>query len=77
MYFKWNRKYLCQTSNSRSKTVGIVYEPPDQTMFLEILSNSLNLLNRNLYHNGSALGEKNKNIIKGVNKVSSETEKCL
>ena len=26
-------------------TVGIVYKPPDQTSFLEILSNSLNSLN--------------------------------
>ena len=26
-------------------TVGIVYKPPDQTRFLEILSNSLNSLN--------------------------------
>ena len=65
-------------------TVGIVYKPPDQTRFLEILSNSLNSLNMlseewhilgdlniNLYHNGSTLGEENKNIIKGANKVSS------
>ena len=64
-------------------TVGIVYKPPDQTRFLEIMSNSLNLLNIlseewhilgdlniNLYHNGSILGEENKNIIKGTNKVS-------
>ena len=47
-------------------TVGIVYKPPDQTRFVEILSNSLNSLNMfskewhilgdliiNLYHNGS------------------------
>ena len=70
-------------------TVGIVYKPPDQTRFLEILSNSLNSLNMsseewhilgdlniNLYHNGSTLGE-NKNIIKGANKVSSETKRYL
>ena len=54
-------------------TVGIVYKPPDQTWFLEILSNILNSLNMlseechilgdlniNLYHNGSTLGEDNK-----------------
>ena len=61
-------------------TVRIVYKPPDQTKFLEILSNSLNSLkmlseewhilgdlNINLYHNGSTLGEGNKNIIKAAN----------
>ena len=61
-------------------TVRIVYKPPDQTNFLEILSNSLNSLkmlseewhilgdlNINLYHNGSTLGEGNKNIIKAAN----------
>ena len=71
-------------------TVGIIYKPPDQTRFLEILSNSLNLLNMlreewhilgnlniNSYHNGSTSGEENKNIIKGTNKVSSETKKYL
>ena len=71
-------------------TVGIVYKPPDQTRFLEILSNRLNLLNMlseewhiledlnmNLYYNGSTLGEENRNIIKGANKVSSETKKYL
>ena len=70
---------------TKSITVGIVYKPPDQTRFLEILSNSLNLLNMlseewhilgdlniNLYYNGSKLGEENKNIIKGANKVSSK-----
>ena len=70
-------------------TVGIVYKPPDQTRFLEILSNSLNSLNMSseewhilgdlniiLYHNGSTLGE-NKNIIKGANKVSSQTKRYL
>ena len=70
--------------------VGIIYKPPDQTRFLEILSDSLNSLNMlseewhilgdlniNLYHNGSTLGEENKNIIKGANKVSSETKKYL
>ena len=31
-------------------------------------------LNINLYHNGSTLEEENKNIIKGANKVSSETK---
>ena len=59
-------------------TVGIVYEPPDQTRFLEILLDSLNPLNMlseechipgdlniNLYQNGSILEEENKNIIKG------------
>ena len=34
-------------------------------------------LNINLYHNGSTLEEENKNIIKGANKVSSETKKYL
>ena len=34
-------------------------------------------LNVNLYQNGSILGEENKNIIKGANKVSSETNKYL
>ena len=71
-------------------TVGIVYKPPDQTRFLKILSNSLNLLNMlseewhivgdlniNLYQNGSTLGEENKNIIKDTNKVSSKTKKYL
>ena len=33
-------------------------------------------LNINLYHNGSTLGDENKNI-KGANKVSSETKKYL
>ena len=74
---------------ARPITVGIVYKPPDQRRFLEILPNSLNLLNMsseewcilgdlniNLYHNGSTLGE-NKNIIKGANKVSSETKRYL
>ena len=28
----------------------------------------------NLYQNGSTLGEENRNIIKGANKVSSETK---
>ena len=59
-------------------TVGIVYEPPDQTRFLEILLDSLNSLNMlseechipgdlniNLYQNGSIFEEENKNIIKG------------
>ena len=32
-------------------------------------------LNINLHQNGSTLGEDNKNIIKGANKVSSETKK--
>ena len=71
-------------------TAGIVYKPPDQTRFLEILSNGLNLLNMlseewhiledlniNLYHNGLKLGKENKNIIKGANKVSSEAKKYL
>ena len=71
-------------------TAGIVCKPPDQTRFLEILSDSLNSLSRlskernilgdlniNLYQNGSILGEENKNIIKGKNKVSSETKKYL
>ena len=31
----------------------------------------------NLYQTGSTLGEQNKNIIKGANKVSSETKKYL
>ena len=34
-------------------------------------------LNRNLHQNGSTLGEDKKNIIKGANKVSSETKKYL
>ena len=64
-------------------TVGIVYKPPDQTRFLEILSNNLSShimlgkewnilgdLNINIYQNGSTLGEENKNIIKGANKAS-------
>ena len=62
--------------------------PPDQTSFLEILSNSLTSLNMfnkewhilgdlniNLYQNGSILGEENKNIIKDANKISPETQK--
>ena len=76
---------------TRPITAGIVYKSPEQIKFLEILSNSLNSLNKlreewhilgDLYINldycyGSTLGEKNKNIIKGVNKVSSETKKYL
>ena len=71
-------------------TVGIVYKPPDQTKVLEILLDSLNLLNMltkewhklqdlniNLYQNGSIIREENKNIIKGANKVSSETKTCV
>ena len=34
-------------------------------------------LNVNFYQNGSILGEENKNMIKGANKVSSETKKYL
>ena len=33
------------TPETKPITVGIVYKPPDQTGFLEILSNSLNVLN--------------------------------
>ena len=75
---------------TRPVTVGIVYESPDKSRFLEILSNSLNSLNMlseewhilgdlniNLYHIGSSLGEENKNIIKAANKVSFETNKYL
>ena len=75
---------------TRPITAGIVYKPPDQTRFLEILSNSLNWLNIlskewhilgdlniSLYQNGSTLGEENKNIIKDANKVSSQTKKYL
>ena len=71
-------------------TVGILCKPPDQTRFLEILSHSLNSLNTlseewhilgdlniNLHQNGSVLEDENKNIIKGRNKVSSETKKHL
>ena len=74
---------------TKSITVGIVYKPPDQTRSLDILSNSLNSLNMlseekhilrdlniNLYHNGSTLGDENKNI-KGANKISYETKKYL
>ena len=55
--------------------VGIVYKSPDQTSFLEILSDSLNSLKIlsegrdilgdliiNLYENGSTLREENKNV---------------
>ena len=65
-------------------TVGIIYKPPDQTRFLEILSDSLNSLNMlskqwhilgdlniNLYQKGSTLGQENKNIIKSANRISS------
>ena len=75
---------------TRPITVGIVYESPDKSRFLEILSNSLNSLNMlreewhilgdlniNLCHIGSSLGEENKNIIKAANKVSFETNKYL
>ena len=72
-------------------TAGIVYKSPEQIKFLEKLSNSLSSLNKlreewhilgdlyiNLdYYYGSTLGEENKNIIKGVNKVSSETKNYL
>ena len=72
-------------------TTGIVYKSPEQIKFLEKLSNSLSSLNKlreewhilgDLYINldcyyGSTLGEENKNIIKGVNKVSSETKNYL
>ena len=71
-------------------TVGIVNKPPNQTRFLEILSNSLKSLsmlteewhilgdlNINLYHNGSTLGGENEKIIKGASKVSSKTKKYL
>ena len=34
-------------------------------------------LNINLYQNGSTLGQENKNIIKGTNRISSETKKYL
>ena len=35
------------------------------------------VIDSNLYQNGSTLGEENKNIIKGLNKVSSKTKKYL
>ena len=34
-------------------------------------------LNINLYQNGSTLGQENKNIIKGANKILSETKKHI
>ena len=68
-------------------TVGIIYKPPDQTRFLEILSDSLNSLNMlseewhilgdlniNLYQESSTFGQENKNIIKRANRISSETK---
>ena len=50
-------------------TVEIIYIPPDQTRFLEILSDSLNSLNMlseewhilNIYQEGSTFGQENKN----------------
>ena len=70
--------------------VGIIYKPPDQTKFLEILSDSLNSLNmlsgewhilgdlnKNLNQNGSTLGQENKNITKSANRISCETKKYL
>ena len=86
-------KYKISSSNflyqkAIPSRVGIIYIPPDQTSFLEILSNSLTSLNMfnkewhilgdlniNLYQNGSILGEENKNIIKDANKISPETQK--
>ena len=47
---------------------------------LNILSkewHKLEDLNINLYQNGSIIGEENKIIIKGTNKVSSETQTCV
>ena len=68
-------------------TVAMVSKLPDQTRFLEILSDSLNSLNMlseewhilgdlniNLYQNGSILRQENKNIRKGANKIPSETK---
>ena len=67
---------------------GIIYKPPDQRRFLEILSDSLNLLNMlskewhilgdlnvNLYQEGSTFGQENKNIIKSANRILSEIKK--
>ena len=82
MYFK------CFSKNIFIEiTAGIVYKPPDQTRFLEIMSDSLKSINMlskewhilrdpeiTLYQNGSTLGEENKNITKGANKVSSKTK---
>ena len=75
---------------AKPSTAGTVYKHPDQTRFLEILSDSLKLinmlseelhivqdLNTNLYQNDLTLGEDSKNIIRGTNKASSETEKYL
>ena len=69
-------------------TFGIAYKPPDQTRILEILSDSINLLNMlskewhilgdlntNLYQNGSTLGEENKNVIKGAIKDNHPRKK--
>ena len=69
--------------------VGIIYKPPDQTRFPEILLDSLNLLNMlseewhilgdlniNLHQNGSTLGEDKKNIIKCHLKQKKYLEFC-
>ena len=69
-------------------TVGIIYKPPDQARFLEILSDSLNSfnmlseewhivggLNTNLCQKGSTLGQENKNTRKSANRISSQTKK--
>ena len=34
-------------------------------------------LNKNLYQNGSTLGQENKNITKSANRISCETKKYL
>ena len=69
--------------------VGIIYKPPDQTRFPEILLDSLNSLNMlseewhilgdlniNLHQNGSTLGEDKKNIIKCHLKQKKYLEFC-
>ena len=71
-------------------TIWIIYKPPDQTKFLEILSDSLNSfnmlseewhilgdLNKNLYEKDSTLGQQNKNIIKSTSRISSEKKKYI
>ena len=67
-------------------TAGIIHKPPDQLRFLNILSDGLkapNILNAEYYiladphKNFTMSTKKNKNIIKGTKKISSETKKYL
>ena len=78
LYFKWNRKYICRTSYSKNKTSYSwnCLQTPRSNKVSRNTAKQFKLA-LNLYQNGSTLGEENKKIIKGANKVSPERKKYL